>query len=127
MMNQSIKRRWVEALRSGKYKQGYNVLRNRDDTLCCLGVLCEIAVEDGIIGDAVFDGDKDAGYGEYLYGKEEAVTSPPSTVNQWANILDDFYEVHDEEGNEKQLANLNDSGSYTFKMIADLIEKEDSL
>jgi hypothetical protein len=31
----------VKALHSGKYKQGVKKLK-RDDTYCCLGVLCEI-------------------------------------------------------------------------------------
>lgn len=31
---------WVKALRSGKYKQGYNQLYDHDDkSYCCLGVL----------------------------------------------------------------------------------------
>lgn len=35
-------RPWLEALRSGKYIQGVSKLRNRDNTFCCLGVLCDI-------------------------------------------------------------------------------------
>ena len=37
-----ILNKWVEALRSGKYKQGQHNLRNADNTYCCLGVLCDI-------------------------------------------------------------------------------------
>lgn len=34
---------WVDALRSGKFKQGQSVLYNPDqDAYCCLGVLCEL-------------------------------------------------------------------------------------
>lgn len=35
---------WLEALRSGKYKQGYGHLRqsNGEDVFCCLGVLQEV-------------------------------------------------------------------------------------
>lgn len=36
---------WVRALRSGKYSQGQNTLRFKDnkiDKFCCLGVACEI-------------------------------------------------------------------------------------
>lgn len=127
-MNQSVKRRWVAALRSGEYRQGYNVLRNVDNTFCCLGVLCEIAVTDGIIADPVLDGDPEhPDLREYLYGREQAVTSPPSTVNQWAGIANDFYEVRDENGRMKELASLNDGGNYTFDMIADLIEGDENL
>lgn len=34
-----FKRKWIAALRSGKYKQGrYTLYRNNKDTFCCLGV-----------------------------------------------------------------------------------------
>jgi hypothetical protein len=38
-----FKKQWLEALRSGKYKQGRHALRRRDDTFCCLGVVCDLA------------------------------------------------------------------------------------
>ena len=41
-MDQNLKRKWIEALRSGKYRQGYDRL-HRGQTFCCLGVLCEVA------------------------------------------------------------------------------------
>ncbi|MGY3609896.1 MULTISPECIES: hypothetical protein [unclassified Bradyrhizobium] len=41
-MDADLKKRWVEALRSGDYKQGRRVLR-QDDMYCCLGVLCDLA------------------------------------------------------------------------------------
>jgi hypothetical protein len=42
-MKPEIKAKWVEALRSGDFKQGKGYLNNRDDnSFCCLGVLCEI-------------------------------------------------------------------------------------
>ena len=40
-MDAQTKAKWVEALRSGKYKQGRGQLR-LGDTYCCLGVLCDI-------------------------------------------------------------------------------------
>lgn len=40
-MHQEIKEEWIEALRSGKYKQATGKLRV-DDSYCCLGLLCEI-------------------------------------------------------------------------------------
>ena len=42
------KKRWIKALRSGKYEQGKGALRrpalrgNRAAEFCCLGVLCEV-------------------------------------------------------------------------------------
>lgn len=41
-MNQEIKNKWVDALLSGKYKQGMGMLRNRNNKFCCLGVLCDL-------------------------------------------------------------------------------------
>ncbi len=40
---QEIKDKWVEALESGKYKQGYVQLHNKtDNTFCCIGVLGDV-------------------------------------------------------------------------------------
>lgn len=46
-------RRFIAALRSGDYQQGFGELANRDvDTeewkYCCLGVACEVAINDGL-------------------------------------------------------------------------------
>ena len=39
-----IQTKWLEALESGKYKQGMGRLRcSGDNKYCCLGVLCEVA------------------------------------------------------------------------------------
>jgi hypothetical protein len=40
-MKKEIKKRWVDALRSGEFRQGRRYLK-RDGKYCCLGVLCEI-------------------------------------------------------------------------------------
>ena len=42
-MKQSIAKKWIAALESGRYRKGQNVLRKKKtDTYCCLGVLCEL-------------------------------------------------------------------------------------
>lgn len=44
-MVKSIKERWIEALRSGKYVQGEGMLKTSDEPdaqFCCLGVLADI-------------------------------------------------------------------------------------
>ena len=46
-MNANAKK-WVRALRSGKYKQGREWLR-AGDTFCCLGVACELAIKAKVI------------------------------------------------------------------------------
>ena len=40
------KARWIEALRSGQYKQGTQGLRTTDNRFCCLGVLCDVVKDD---------------------------------------------------------------------------------
>lgn len=40
-MNPAIKRKWVDALRSGEYEQGRGGLRHHDK-YCCLGVLTDL-------------------------------------------------------------------------------------
>ena len=53
-MNIDVKRRWIEALRSGQYRQGAGYLRATDGTWCCLGVLC------AVVGYAVPAADRNA-------------------------------------------------------------------
>jgi hypothetical protein len=40
-MDAELKRKWVEALRSGKYEQASGKLRV-GNKFCCLGVLCDL-------------------------------------------------------------------------------------
>jgi hypothetical protein len=49
-MNLEIKRKWVAALRGGRYPQGHNTLRQKGpngDQFCCLGVLCDVVDPSG--------------------------------------------------------------------------------
>ena len=41
-MNSEYKIKWIDALRSGRYKQGAGYLRCAEDTFCCLGVLADV-------------------------------------------------------------------------------------
>ena len=128
-MNPEIKTRWLEALLSGKYQQGAGYLRSQDaltetaDSYCCLGVLCELAVEDGII-----ESGRDGGHSAFWYGDKPSEFPGggtwskhylPDAVSEWADI--------DGLGNlakpGKSLADLNDTGS-TFEEIAAVIEAE---
>ena len=44
-MEPELKQKWIEALVSGKYKQGTQALK-RADNFCCLGVLCDLLYPD---------------------------------------------------------------------------------
>lgn len=42
-MDKDIAIKWATALRSNRYKQGYaNLYNTKNDTYCCLGVLCKV-------------------------------------------------------------------------------------
>lgn len=42
-MKAELKKKWIEALRSGKYKQISGKLCDNDDEFCALGVLCKVS------------------------------------------------------------------------------------
>lgn len=46
-MKAELKQKWIEALRSGQYRQGKGVLRDSADRFCCLGVLCDVVNKSG--------------------------------------------------------------------------------
>jgi hypothetical protein len=111
-MNPDIKKRWLDALRSGKFKQGREALRSNhggDTRHCCLGVLCELAVEDGV---ARRKGNRYLDCSEIL----------PRDVQHWAELDDPNPSVRG-QGFSVCLAEMNDSGK-DFNAIADIIEEQ---
>ena len=66
-MDQQIKKSWIAALLSGKYKQGQGLLRrcNGEDVFCCLGVLVDIVTpEDWIKKDSCYAVPSPSEYGD---------------------------------------------------------------
>ena len=45
-MDKTLKKKWLEALRSGEYKKGRRFLR-KDGAYCCLGVLSDLMDPEG--------------------------------------------------------------------------------
>src|ERR1041385_9228220 len=114
-MNAKVKRLWLKALRSGKFKQVKGWLRkptNGGDTYsyCCLGVLCEVYHQHQGRGSW-----RDHRFGDRV-GYHSALL-PPS-VREWAG-LDDADPVL---GRKLTASILNDRGK-SFNFIADRIEK----
>lgn len=106
-------RKWVRALRSGKYKQARKVLCDpQKESYCCLGVACELAIADGV--SLTKKQLKNICY----YGGESKFL--PSRVVEWLDIADTFG-VFGEFDNQS-LAIKNDDG-YSLNEIADLIVK----
>jgi hypothetical protein len=116
-MDEVVKQKWIEALRSGEYEQGKAALNHMNKRFCCLGVLGDLyAKETG-------EQWSNAGGGEYALN-EEAYFLPPSVV-KWAGLEDDNPALPKlPRGFPKtcRLAALNDNGE-SFSRIADLIEK----
>lgn len=91
--------KWVEALRSGEFKQGRDFLKTNDDKYCCLGVLCKIVAPD-------FNIEKQ----KYLNSQ---VVEIAGLSNRYGERKIEYL----------SLAMLNDQGR-EFTEIADIIEKE---
>ena len=141
-----VRTRWLTALRSGDYRQGVGYLGYRDGAgdlaFCCLGVLCELAVDAGVV--ARHDVDGRFYYGDATDGPLDPDTTHvdvydtdlPPVVREWAGlrpedanpVLDDVADVGD-----VSMVDLNDGASAapgiraveprSFDEIADLIER----
>jgi len=106
-MKTEIKKKWVDALRSGDYTQGKEVLRSKDDEFCCLGVLCDI-VDPSRWVFARGSADDDC------YGYEGCYTILPIDIARGTGISDEH---------KGTLIDMNDTG-VPFSEIADYIEQE---
>ena len=129
-------KKWVKALRSGKYKQGTGTLKQYDSKgnaqHCCLGVLCELYNQEmkkskkKTLPEKVYDNDGDFSHGYSRFGgKKEDL---PKEVMNWAgmdNSMGKFYpDCYDNNLflGENCLADLNDHGK-KFNTISYIIEK----
>lgn len=98
-------RKWIAALRSGKYKQGRGELRPEKDKFCCLGVLVDL-------------GDHTKRTSEGWITSQGCVmfheNYPPHYVEKALNL----------DSHSDKLAILNDVKKLSFNEIADYIETE---
>lgn len=122
-MKPEIADKWVEALRSGKYEQCTTVLRSTDNKFCCLGVLCELAVKEGVIPPAeIINQNEYYIYDKYYYG----VLS--NQVMDWAGMKNNngwYGNKKDSNGDTIETIALykhNDVDKMNFNQIADIIE-----
>ena len=121
-MRREIARRWVEALRSGEYAQTKGRLQRvvpgdhgEPEGFCCLGVLCELAVADGVIPPAI----RSDLLGTGMYGKIGVNSTLPDEVQEWAGV-----EVADPrlEPTQTTASDLNDNEGKTFEELAEAIK-----
>lgn len=136
-MNAEIKKKWIDALRSGEYKQGKSFLQ-KHNLFCCLGVLCDLHSKENDEGfwQEAQPGETSGGlfYGLFIDDKKElkysihvSSSSLPPVVIDWANkgipaniVIDKIGEIN---GNYIALTQLNDSGK-SFAEIANIIEEK---
>jgi hypothetical protein len=147
-MKQEVADLWVEALRSGDYEQATGTLAKVDSRTgevvghCCLGVLCEVAIKNGVSLDRASHEhteyvDEDTDETEVWYDNitfDDRDDLLPQAVKDWAGIRtnDGSVENNYPDGSAEEeemdnefsdsLAGLNDSGK-KFRDIANLIEK----
>lgn len=130
-MNKNIAKKWVKALRSGKYKQGDGYLKitdcSGDSCHCCLGVLCELYNEEQKrskkkqirVHEVEWDGISVIRFGQ---GKNDrGVTVLPKNVQDWAGMKTESGTAEGFPLWATDLAELNDSGA-DFDSIATTIE-----
>ena len=114
-MDPDIRRRWVEAARSGEYTQAYDCLHAGDGKCCILGILVDIYLQEkGMSWDDVYE--------EY---EDEWEESLPEGVREWAGLtsLDSDPLVFDKEkGIARPISCLNDVDHLPLNKIADFIE-----
>lgn len=136
---------WVEALRSGKFKQTRGKLRSRNAAYCCLGVVCELAEmpkvyrgQEYVYGDAevLAIDPADLGWNDDTpdrFWERFSPTGLPLAGQEWLGVSSDsprlaepvVVKVYDDgtESTEASLIELNDTYEWTFAQIADAVEK----
>jgi hypothetical protein len=128
-MHDNIRKQWVDKLRSGEYPQGRQVLRTREGEFCCLGVLCELAVEQKVIPEPTLS------YGGAYFYHDDKVDDAfdswlPPSVRKWAGLQTDEVKLTKPQRTPQDsllvttLTGMNDKGC-TFAQIADFIESDD--
>lgn len=109
MLNENAKK-WVEALRSGRFSKLRFGLR-KNDSYCALGVLCELyRIENGGRWET-----SESGFG--IFGGSN--TGLPDEVRSWAGLTDSNGRYQD-----GSVMHSNDSMDQSFAEIADIIEFE---
>lgn len=116
MPNKERIRQWLDALRSGNYKQGKGALQ-RNGEFCCLGVACEVAIKNELGIKVSHDAD-----GFVQYGTE--YNHLPPVVGEWFGFeRGDMFNPRLGDGIGSDAIRANDELKLSFEEIADALEK----
>lgn len=110
MTRDELRAEWIRRLESGEYEQGRTNLRC-NDAYCCLGIACEILVEEGVL-EAKREGGATTSYVPVggLDSRGSTTLLPDPAVEAFG-LRGRLGEVHpDEYKNEISLTSLNDNG-----------------
>jgi len=83
-MKRDIAERWVAKLRDPAVRQGRSMLGNVNGLRCCLGVLCDIAVEDDVINPP--EPSLAAGRDDPMLRYDTETSLLPESVVEWAGM-----------------------------------------
>lgn len=127
---QENRQKWLDALRSGKYRQGTSYLKKYDPIkkksyFCCLGVACELAIKDGLKIEVEKElGLMDIDKKEYntVFRFDNKSDYLPYDVQQWLGVTESDPSIKDHNNEFYNVSILNDEKNYKFKQIADLLE-----
>lgn len=130
-MNPHVRDEWVRRLQSGKYRQGTGYLHRLTEDAgiplyCCLGVLCEMAAEEGIVNRVDYGVSGVVGYVARDQQLDVSATAPPTAVRRWAGLVNDIIAAQIMPGVDAEkfsLATLNDRYKLPFGRISTLIER----
>jgi len=129
-LHEEIKARWVAALREPDRVQGTGQLRDEEGRQCCLDVLCDLAVADGIISAPSLLPPSVTGLEYPVFGYADKYTVDyyqcevlPKEVMEWAKLKDQNPAV-DYNESFSDLSELNDEYHLSFTEIADTIEAD---
>jgi hypothetical protein len=109
-------KKWVRALRSGKYKQGRGALNKNNKNFCCLGVVCEVAIKNKVKLKKTKNWSESKKSFTVHYDNEGGVL--PIKVARWLGI-DELNPLL----KHQPASELNDQTKASFKQIADLVEE----
>lgn len=116
-MNRRIKKRWVRRLNTTpETLHGYSMLKSsRTGAMCPLGVLVEMAVEEGVLLPGKVDVER------IVYGPTKESNYLPRAVREWAGIKDYNPTIVTTAGKET-VARANDRKRFSLKQIAEFIK-----
>jgi hypothetical protein len=133
-MNPKVRKLWLDALESGKFKQVKGTLCQRSAdgksiSYCCLGVLTYLHAKH-VLNKTISQAFRDGDYHSLADDEKldfNTTTTLPKEVIKWAGLNNDNpytnYVKEPEIENPATCADLNDEHQFSFKKIAAIIRK----